>query len=424
MAGKQNSSSARQSQLGLDGLSFFVADMQTGFGPFVAVYLATQSWTPGDIGLVLGIGALAAVVSEIPGGALVDTIPWKRILVALGLGAVAVSSLIFAFWPSFTMVMAAEILHGASSGIIKPSLAAFGLGIVGYQALSRRLGRNHRYNALGNGLTAVAMGALGYLVSARSVFFATAALCIPAFGALSMIRRKDVDYKRARGGGEANEPLKALSKRDLVKQKHLHVFVLCLLLFQISNASLIPLASARLGAAHQTHSVLITSAFVALPQVIGALLASWVAARADAWGRKPLLVIGYAAGASRCLLFTLVTEPWQLIVIQALDGISAAVIGVMTPLVVADLTRGTGRYNFAQGWAGTAVGIGGAVSTAGFGYVAQHFGYASTFLILAAIGVLGAAVLWILMPETGTRKGPAKERRTRQWLQAFFARWA
>src|SRR5256885_7703667 len=182
MSGKQDST--RQSQRGLDGLSFFVADMQTGFGPFVAVYLGSRNWSPGDIGLVMGVGALAAVASEIPGGALVDAVRWKRLLVGLGLAMIMASSLIFAFWPTFVMVMAAEILHGITTGIVKPSLAAFGLGIVGYQALSGRLGRNLRFNALGNSLTAVLIGALGQFVSARMVFFANAALSLPAAGAL------------------------------------------------------------------------------------------------------------------------------------------------------------------------------------------------------------------------------------------------
>jgi MFS family permease len=127
---------ARESQRGLDWLSFFVADVQTGFGPFAAVYLATEHWSPGDIGLVLGIGALASVASELLGGALVDAVARKRLLVGTGISLIAAGSLIFALWPTFIMVTIAEILHGLSTGVIKPSLAAFGLGIVGYDALS------------------------------------------------------------------------------------------------------------------------------------------------------------------------------------------------------------------------------------------------------------------------------------------------
>jgi MFS family permease len=88
------------------------------------------------------------------------------------------------------------------------------------------------------------------------------------------------------------------------------------------------------------------------------------------------------------------------LLIQPLDGVSAAVIGVMMPLVVADLMRGTGRYNLAQGYAGTAIGIGAAFSTGGSGYVVQHLGYATGFLGLAAVGLTGCAVLYWFFPET------------------------
>src|ERR1700726_1877404 len=74
-----------QSRRGLDWMNFFIADVQTGFGTFVAFYLAQLGWSQGSVGVVLAAGGLAGVLSQIPGGALADAVTWKRALAALGI---------------------------------------------------------------------------------------------------------------------------------------------------------------------------------------------------------------------------------------------------------------------------------------------------------------------------------------------------
>jgi hypothetical protein len=68
---------SRQSRHGLDGLNFFLADIQTGFGAFVAFYLAELGWSQGKIGIALSTGTIAGLIANIPSGALVDWAPWK-----------------------------------------------------------------------------------------------------------------------------------------------------------------------------------------------------------------------------------------------------------------------------------------------------------------------------------------------------------
>jgi MFS family permease len=391
---------SRRSQRGLDWLSFFVADVQTGFGPFVAVYLATQGWSPGQIGLVLAIGGIAAVLSQVPGGAVVDLVAAKRLLIGAALALIAGGALLVALWPSFWPVAIAELLHGSTAGIIKPGLAAIGLGLVGHQALSGRLGRNQRFNSFGNALTAGLMGIAGYFISNAAPFFGTAALCLPAILALFMIRGDDIDYAEARSAPDRKNPRKGRRLREAARNRAFHAFVLALLLFHIGNASLVPLVTGRLGYEDAGGSVLMTAGAVLIPQVVAALVAGRVAREADARGRKPLLIIGLGAVTARAILFAIVSDPGILLLLQILDGVSAAVIGVMTPLVIADLMRGTGRYNLAQGYAGTAVGIGGALSTGTTGYIVEHLGYATAFLGLAFVALLGAAVLYFFLPET------------------------
>ena len=174
----------------------------------------------------------------------------------------------------------------------------------------------------------------------------------------------------------------------------------CLFLFQLANASLAPLVSGRLAYDHRPAPVLFTSAIILIPQIVAAATATWIGRRAEDWGRKPLLLIGLAALSVRAVLFAVVAGPWVLLPLQLLDGLSAGLIGVLIPLAIADLTRGTGRYNLAQGYAGTAVGIGAALSVAGSGFLVEHGGYAASFLALAAIGLAGFAMLYKLLPET------------------------
>ena len=407
---KADDGPSRRSQRGLDWLSFFIADVQTGFGPFVAVYLASRDWSPGEIGLVLAVGGIASVVSQAPGGALVDATSRKRLLIGSALAMIAAGALLFALWPSFWPIVVAELLHGGTGGVIKPGLAAIGLGLVGHSALSGRLGRNQRFNSFGNALTAGSMGLLGYFASTRAPFFAAAALCLPAALALTAIRGSDIDYAEARSAADRNNPRKGHRVRDAARNRHLHIFILCLVLFQFANASLVPLVGGRLGYRHEQSSELITSGVVVVPQIVAALIATWIARRADDWGRKPLLLAGLGAVAIRAVLFAMTTSPWMLLLVQPLDGVSAAVIGVMMPLVIADLMRGTGRYNLAQGYAGTAIGIGAAFSTGGSGYVVQQLGYATGFLGLAAIGLTGCAVLYWFFPETRPKQAYPKSR--------------
>ena len=175
---------SRQSQRGLDWMNFFLADVQTGFGAFVAFYLADLGWPKDQVGLALTAGTLAGVLCQAPGGALVDAIRWKRGLVAIGIGMICASALIFALVPSFLLVFSAEILHGLAGGIVTPAIAAISLGLVGRRAMSSRTGRNYRFDAFGNALTAGLMGLAGQYLAKSAIFLGSAALCIPALIAL------------------------------------------------------------------------------------------------------------------------------------------------------------------------------------------------------------------------------------------------
>jgi predicted MFS family arabinose efflux permease len=111
-------------------------------------------------------------------------------------------------------------------------------------------------------------------------------------------------------------------------------------------------------------------------------------------------MLGFAMVAIRGLLFAAVTDPYLLVAAQVFDGIAASVFSVMVPFIVADIARGTGRFNLSLGIVGTGTGIGASLSTTLAGYASDHFGSSVAFIILAAIAAVGLAMVWALMPET------------------------
>ena len=138
----------------------------------------------------------------------------------------------------------------------------------------------------------------------------------------------------------------------------------------------------------------------ATTQLVVASLASWAGRKAGTWGRKPLLLIAFGVLPVRAVLYTLTHNPGELVAIQILDGVAAAIFGVISVLVIADLTKGTGRFNLTLGAIGTAVGIGASLSQAIAGSIVHHFGSNAGFLFLATVAAAAFGILYFLMPET------------------------
>jgi MFS family permease len=392
---------SRQSLRGLDWFIFFVADVQTGFGPFIAVYLISHKWTQGDIGLVLSIGGLVALAGQMPGGALVDAARSPRKAAAISMVLISASALAFALWPIFLVVLAASVLHALASCVLGPAIAAISLGLVGHTRISERFGRNARFASVGNGLAAAAMGACGYFLSSASVFYVTAALSVPALLAVSQIRDREIDPVRAHQGVPRRHPANlARGLRRLAGNRPLLIFAACVAMFHLANAAMMPLASATITMWSGRWATALVAACIVVPQLIVAIFSPAVGRKAALWGRRPLLLIGFAALPIRGLLFAAITHPVLLSMLQVLDGVSAAVLGVLVPAVIADLTRDTGRFNLAQGVVGTGLGIGAALSNIIAGHLADRFGTQVAFLALA--GAAGCAFLLVAtaMPET------------------------
>jgi predicted MFS family arabinose efflux permease len=395
------SSPSRRSLRGLDWFIFFLADVQTGFGPFVAVYLTTQKWTQVEIGMVLSIGGLVALIGQMPGGAIVDAARSERLVAGLAVAAIGVSALGYAAWPIFPVVVAAATLHAAASCVLGPAIAAISLGLVGPFAISERLGRNARYASLGNGVAAAVMGTAGYLLSSRSVFLVTFILAIPTLLALSRIREWEIDAAQAHGAVAREVPdANATSVLKLIRHRPLLIFAGAVLLLQLANAAMLPIMAGVVTTRSSQWAPILIAACIIVPQAIVALSSPTVGRKAQQWGRRPLLLLGFGALAIRGVLFATVTDPYVLVAVQVFDGITAAVFSVMIPLVVADVAFGSGHFNLAQGIVGTATGIGASLSTVLAGYASDKFGSSVAFLGLAAVAATGLAMIWLVMPET------------------------
>ncbi|MGB8633475.1 MAG: MFS transporter, partial [Xanthobacteraceae bacterium] len=344
---------SRQSRAGFDWMNFFVADVQTGFGPFVAFYLAHRGWSVRDVGFMLTLGGLAAVVSQIPGGALADALRWKRGLIAVGVAMIGSAALILAFAPTYFPVLSASLLQGASGGVITPAIGAVSLGLVGRRAMSLRTGRNFRFAAGGHAATAAIMGVVGTYFELGMIFVAAAGLCIPALIALAFIRPNEIDYARARNAGIGKQANEIGRVFDLLKNERLILFTAALVLFQLADASMLPLIGEGLAKSQATGSSIWMSGLIIVPQIVVAILAPWVGYHSEKRGRKPLLLIGFAVEPIRAALLAFTSSYVFLVIAQLLSGITGAIIGVLTVLVITDLTTGTGRFNLAQGVVGT-----------------------------------------------------------------------
>jgi predicted MFS family arabinose efflux permease len=398
---------SRQSLRGLDWFIFFLADVQTGFGPFIAVYLTTQKWTQVEIGLVLSIGGVVGLLGQMPGGAIIDAAKSERLVAGLAIVVIACCALAYAAWPIFPVVVAAATLHAAASCVLGPAIAAISLGLVGPFAIGERLGRNARFASLGNGVAAAVMGTAGYLLSSRSVFLVTFLLAIPTLIALSRIREEEVDISRCHGA----MPREVSEGADtniwhLVRQRPLLIFALAVLFLQLANAAMLPLMASAVTARSSQWATILIAGCIIVPQAIVALLSPTVGRKAQIWGRRPLLLLGFGALAIRGLLFSTVRDPYLLVAVQVFDGITAAVFAVMIPLIVADVAFGSGHFNLAQGIVGTATGIGASLSTVLGGYVSDKFGNSAAFIGLSCVAAVGFVLILLVMPET-RRSEPA-----------------
>jgi MFS family permease len=196
--------------------------------------------------------------------------------------------------------------------------------------------------------------------------------------------------------------------RVLLTCRPLLIFAGATVLFHFSNAAMLPLVGQKLALVNRELGTTLMSVCIIAAQLVMVPVAMLVGRKADDWGRKPIFATALAVLALRGALYPLSDNPYWLVSVQLLDGVGAGIFGALFPLVVADLTRGTGHFNVSQGAIATAAGLGGALSAAAAGFIVVSAGYSAAFLSLSAIAAAGLGLFIALMPETGPHAAPLR----------------
>jgi predicted MFS family arabinose efflux permease len=388
--------------------NFFLADVQTGLGPFVAAYLASTGWQPDRVGQALTVAGVVTVVLQSPAGWLVDRIERKRLILIAGTIVLAVGALLLAASQRPLAVYTSQMLIGGSGAFLGPTLAAITMGIVGVKFFDRQFGRNQGFNSAGNLFAAALIAVVSHFFGGSAIFVTAAVLTIPTILCTLSIHRRDIDPELARGGceKEESEGEGTAVVRKLLSDKVLLLFLVCAFLFHLANAAMLPQLGELLAHGSAKAAAPFMSGCIAITQCTIMLSANFVGRFSSAHGRKTLLLIGFAALPIRAVLYTLFHAVPALLAVQLLDGVANAIFGVVSILVIADRTRGTGRFNLGQGALATAVGLGAALSTTLGGQLIKRFGYNTSFLTLGALACIAFLLLFVSVPETGTEGHP------------------
>jgi MFS family permease len=393
-----------RSQKPLDWLNFFLADVKDGLGPFLAIYLlSSRHWDPGEIGVVMMIAGVATVAARAPFGALIDWTRWKRALIVIAAITVAVGAAAMSLFSNFWVVAAAQAVIGSADAVFPAAVGAISLGIVGPSLFTRRVGRNEAFNHAGNAFTAIAAGVAGWLLAPRAVLWLVAALAATSILAVLAIDSRWIDHDLARGSDKGRDGQPS-GFRVIFESKPLLIFTASITLFHFANAAMLPLLGEKLAQSNKGVETLFMAACIITAQIVMVPMAILVGHEADSWGRKPIFLAGFAVLPIRGVLYTLTQNPYALVSIQVLDGIGAGIFGALFFIVIADLTRGTGRYNLAQGAASASWGLGAALSNSIAGFIVDRAGFSAAFALLAGCAFAAFLLLWIAMPETGDPK--------------------
>jgi len=322
-------------------------------------------------------------------------------MIAVASLVIGLSSASVVLIPSKIGIYITQSVIGVSSAIFIPAIAAISLGIVGTEKLDRRIARNESFNHAGNVVNAGLMGLIGYALGRDWMFFYVVFLCALSILCVLQISGRDIDDKKARHDDPSDltdRPSKSV--RAVLTDYRLLVFLLSVTLFHFANAAMLPLVGQRLANGHPQESSLWMAACIITAQIVMVPVATLSGVLAGKWGRKRTFLLAMCVLPIRGILYTLTDNPLCLVAVQILDGIGAAAFGVVSILVVSDLTLNTGRFNFSLGTVLGAAGLGAAISNILAGAIASKAGFNFAFLFLSAIATVATIIFWLFMPET------------------------
>ena len=396
-----SSDKRKQSLKALDRLNFTLGDVRDVFEPYLAIFLsADRHWNQAQVGVAIATTNIAGVLVQTLVGNAVDRVHFKRLLIAMSALAIGTGYGMILRFSMFPAIVAAQALVGIASATVTPAINAVSLGLVGQDKLAKRTGRNEAFNRTGNTITAAIAGALGLWVGRPWIFVMLIALCAVSLAIAFQIHGKDINYSAARA--EAGDDKATESWQDLLGDRKLRKFCIAVTLFYLANAALLPLVSQVLAGGKGNAPSFYVSACIVVAQLTMIPVTAWTGKLGDLWGRKPLMLLAFITLLLRALLYAFNQQPWFLVSMEVLNGIASGIFSVLSVVIVADITQGSGRFNLAQGIVQTTIGVGAAVSNLVLGLITHFAGYTAGFLTVAAIAFLGLGWYWFAMPETKT----------------------
>jgi MFS family permease len=404
----------RRAERALDLLNFVLADVRYGLGPYGIIYLiSVHDWTEAGIALAFSFGSVAGLCSQAPIGVMVDRVRAKRALAAGALLLVAGASLSVPLAPGFWPVAAAGVAGALANSTLGTLVAAISLGVVGPQGFARRAARNEAFFHGGSASVNLAVIALAPVFGIAVVFWLLAGAALLSVVAVLAVPARAIDHDLARGSGRngAGRASRQTLRSALLGSPGLLAFALCGALFHMANASMLALVMQRAARTDPENAVVLAAATMIAAQAAMIATAALAGLRADRWGRRPFFLAAFAALALRGVFYTLSDEPAWTVAVQLLDGVGVGVFGALFPVIVADLTRGSGHFNAAQGAVGTVHGVGGLAGGPISAACVVWAGYDAAFLVLAAIAASGGLAFHLSMSETSDTATGHRHRR-------------
>ncbi len=391
-----------RSRRGLDVLNLLIADLQTGVGAFLAIYLTSvRAWDARTVGALVAMQSVVGVLAQAPSGALVDWTSKKKWLLVISPTMISLGCIGIVVFQTFLLELVAQSIIGIAAAIFVPAVSAVSLGIVGHHELPARIARNESMYHLGNIGFALLAGVLGQKLGHHLIFFEAAATSFAAGTAAAvLIRSRDIDDALAREAPSGSTHGISL-KRTFLRRPVLG-FLGAVALFHFANGPMLPLIG-EIFAHAGGQSAPYMAACIVVAQLVMIPVAIATGRLSERWGRKPLFLFAFAALVTRALAYTIWQQPMALVWLQTVDALGAGVFGVMWAVVAADLARGTGHFGLMQGAVQAAVGVGVFLGNVVAGFAVHNAGYRAVFLMLAGIAFAGLGTYAAFVPETRAR---------------------
>lgn len=377
-------------------MSFFLADVRDGLGPFLGIFLTERHWRPDEIGMVMTCGGIAGLLATLPAGITADATRQKKLIVLAGCLVITVATLLLWYSNQTWTAMLSQIVAGIAAAFIGPTVAGITLGLSGQEGFNRQMGRNEAFNHGGNTVAALMAGFAAWYWGMGAVFILMTLMAIFAAVATLAIRGDEIDHQVARGYENARQGTPVPGSLALMRQPALMIAGMTLLLFHLANAALLPMLSMRVASAGSQSAIspgLYAAATVVISQLVMIPVALWVSKRIGQHGYRRLIMVALLILPLRALLAAGFSEPIFVIPVQVLDGMAAGILGVAVPGYIVSLLRGTGHVNAGQSVIMLMQGAGAALSPAMTGMIAARYSYSIAFYLLGAIA-LAAVILW------------------------------